>query len=160
MEINNIYNIYNIMKNIFLYLYIFISIIILFIVYYIFVINNNIYELMTNDENKMTIIGNKYNTDKVTHHNYDKIFPLFIQQFYDKDGAIIEIGVENKYSLNMYLDLFPNMFIYAYDINLEDKGDRYLIYKGDQSKIEDLNNFASIINKKIYFINDDGSHLP
>ena len=108
----------------------------------------------------MELIGKKYNTDKILHHKYHEIYPLFIHKFYDTEGGIIEIGVETFSSIKMWIDLFKNMHIYGFDINIDNYGEKHSIFKGDQSKELDLNNFISIINKPIYFINDDGSHIP
>jgi hypothetical protein len=85
----------------------------------------------------MEILGRKYKSDKITHHRYHEIFPHFISKFYDKEGGIIEIGVEQFNSIKMWLE-----------------------FKGDQSKEDDIDRFISIIRHPIYFINDDGSHIP
>lgn len=108
----------------------------------------------------MEIIGKKYNSDKITHHKYHEIYPLFINKFYNTEGGMIEIGVEKFASIKMWIDLFKNMHIYGFDININNYDEKYNIFKGDQSKESDLNNFIGIINKPIYFINDDGSHIP
>ena len=104
--------------------------------------------------------GNEFKTDKVTHHKYHEIFPMFIEQFTEKDGSIIEIGLEREASLKMWLHYFKNMYIYGLDIKLEKTGERFTIFKGDQSSENDLDNFTKIITKPVYFINDDGSHIP
>jgi len=108
----------------------------------------------------MEILGRKYKSDKITHHRYHEIFPHFISKFYDKEGGIIEIGVEQFNSIKMWLELFKNSHIYGYDININDAGEKYTIFKGDQSKEDDLDRFINIIKTPIYFINDDGSHIP
>ena len=111
--------------------------------------------------NNMYEIGLKYNSDKITHHNYHEIYDLYLKSLYDKEGSILEIGIQHGYSLSMWLELFKHAFIYGMDISLNYKGPRHNIIKGDQSKIEDLNNVKNIIkNDNIFFINDDGSHIP
>ena len=111
--------------------------------------------------NKLFEIGTKYNTDKVYHHEYHDIYDFFLKSFYNSSGAMLEIGVQHINSLNMWLELFPNAHIYGMDIDISDTGERYSIIKGDQSTPEDVNNVYSIIsNKDIFFINDDGSHIP
>ena len=40
------------------------------------------------NENKMFIVGKKFNTDKVTHHEYHKIYDFFLQDLYNKKGSI------------------------------------------------------------------------
>lgn len=114
--------------------------------------------------NKMQELGTKYRTDKITHHKYHEIFPVYIEKFYEDAGGIIEIGLEpkrGKASLNMWLELFPNMHIYGLDKQTPDEfRERYTIFKCDQSNESEINNCVDQIKHKIYFINDDGSHIP
>lgn len=104
--------------------------------------------------------GKMFNTDKIISHKYHNIYSQFIEKFENINGSMIEIGIEESYSLKMWLNLFKNIHIYGFDINIEKTGDRYDIFKGDQSNEEDLNKFTKIIDKPVYFINDDGSHIP
>lgn len=114
--------------------------------------------------NKMQLIGEKYKTDKITHHKYHEIYPTYIEKFYEKSGGIIEIGLEpktGKASLQMWLELFPNMHIYGLDRGTPDEStERYTILQCDQSNPDQLDNCVQKIKHPIYFINDDGSHLP
>jgi len=112
--------------------------------------------------NRMNVLGKKYGTDKVTHHEYDEIYPLFIEQYYGSEGAMLEIGIQSEKSLKMCLELFPNAFIFGVDIGHGDKkGDRYHIIKADQSKQTELDRLKEIIaSRSVFFINDDGSHIP
>jgi hypothetical protein len=77
---------------------------------------------------------------------------------------MLEIGVENKYSINLWLEYFPNAFIYGLDINVSEEGDKYKIFKADQSNELELLNVASSIrsslHNKLFLIVDDGSHIP
>uniref|UniRef100_A0A6C0JWS9 Methyltransferase n=1 Tax=viral metagenome TaxID=1070528 RepID=A0A6C0JWS9_9ZZZZ len=111
--------------------------------------------------NKIYELGTKYETDKVTHHEYHPIYDFFLKQFYNTSGAMLEIGVQHGNSLNMWLELFTNAHIFGMDIDKEYSGERYSIIKGDQSKSDDLQNLCNIISHKgLFFINDDGSHIP
>lgn len=111
--------------------------------------------------NKMLEIGTQCQTDKVTWHNYHEIYELFLKNFYSNPGAMLEIGIDQGSSLNMWLELFPNAFIYGMDIGKQYSGTRYNVIQGDQSNIVDLNKVNSAINKNtVFFINDDGSHIP
>lgn len=106
-------------------------------------------------------IGLKYQTDKVTHHEYHQIYDFFLKSLYNNEGSILEIGIDSGKSLKLWLELFPNAYIYGMDIGLNYSGDRYNIFKGDQSKESDLNIVKDAIKDKgLFFINDDGSHIP
>jgi uncharacterized protein (UPF0248 family) len=113
--------------------------------------------------NNFNELGKKYNTDKVYAHHYDEIYDFYLKEFYEKNGAILEIGIFKGASLNMYLELFKNAYVYGIDINCEENNERYNIFKGDQSNELQLNNIKQNIineNKNIFYINDDGSHIP
>ena len=73
---------------------------------------------------------------------------------------MLEIGIENKYSLNLWLNYYPNAYIYGADINLADEGERYKIFKIDQSDEQQLNILMTSITKPLFLILDDGSHIP
>jgi hypothetical protein len=108
----------------------------------------------------MEILGNKYNTDKVKHHKYHEIYPMYLERMYTRSGAMLEIGIEKSSSLNMWLELFPNMHIYGMDKGVELVGPRHTVIKGDQSSESDLTNVQAAIAEPLWFINDDGSHVP
>ena len=111
--------------------------------------------------NKMFTLGMKYNTDKVSTHGYNRFYGQFIDFIVNiEESGILEIGMNQLSSLNMWLEYFPNAFIYGIDIGLESSGNRYKIFKYDQSDIENLIKLKDDISHKIYFINDDGSHIP
>jgi hypothetical protein len=107
--------------------------------------------------------GKKYGTDKITHHFYYRYYPQYIERFRElsEDFGLIEIGIDSSYSLRTWLDYFPKQFVYGIDIKLNEQGERYLISNIDQSKKEQLVNYAqNIVRHKIFFIIDDGSHVP
>jgi len=124
----------------------------------------------------MLEIGKKYGTDKVSKHQYHTIYPLYLDKYRDTSGNMIEVGLNRSKSLKMYMELLPNMHIYALDINpffnisalqeiegfdLETmKSDRCTVIKCDQSSIDDLNDVKTKINLGIDIISDDGSHVP
>ncbi len=114
-------------------------------------------------KNKFLEIGNATGTDKVSFHNYHEIYPQYIEKFYNSKGGMLEIGILEGSSLNLWLELFPKMHIYGLDINPNkeiNKNERYTIIKGDQSVQADLVNAINKIEHPLWFINDDGSHIP
>ncbi len=114
------------------------------------------------DVNLMLHYGKLNNTDKVTHHEYHKYYDYILKQFYNSHGSIVEIGIGTGVSLPMWMSLFKNAHIYGVDKESENKNnEKYTIFKGDQSNIDDLNSLKSaLIDKNVFFINDDGSHIP
>lgn len=111
--------------------------------------------------NRIYELGMKYDTDKVTHHGYDKAFDFFLSGMYDTSGAMLEIGIDTGHSLHMWLELFPNAHIYGMDINQGYSGERYTVIQGDQSNPDDLDTvYSTLQEKNVFFINDDGSHIP
>lgn len=119
---------------------------------------NKLHDIYKN--NDMYVLGNKYKTDKIYRHGYHRFYPKYIECYKNINGAMLEIGVENKFSINLWLDYFPKAFIYGIDINFEDNGKRFKIFKADQSSITELENVKNIISKQLFFIIDDGSHIP
>jgi hypothetical protein len=105
--------------------------------------------------------------DKVTHHGYYFFYPRFLQHYRNMDidgaggaGAMLEIGIENKCSFRAWLNYFPNVFFYGIDIDFEDIGDRYEVFKADQSNLDIMKDIASKITRPLFFVIDDGSHIP
>jgi hypothetical protein len=113
------------------------------------------------DGNPMYEVGKKYKSDKITHHKYHEIYNFYLKNLYDKEGSVLEIGVQHGTSIQIWLELFPNAFIYGIDIDKCYEGDRHKIFQCDQSKVEQLTNVKNNIEKdKFLFICDDGSHVP
>jgi hypothetical protein len=107
-------------------------------------------------------IGLEAGTDKIISHGYHRFFPQYIEQFRNKAGSMLEIGIQECNSLTLWLEYFSQFKIYGIDIGVEKKGDRYEVFKCDQSKLNQLQAVcASLQNREpLYFINDDGSHIP
>lgn len=120
------------------------------ILYTYIIMSNPVYDL-----------GIKYDTDKVTHHEYHTVYDFFLKSLYNNTGSILEVGIYSGKSLKMWKELFPNAFIYGMDIGRGYSGERFDVIKGDQSNITDLNRVKDTIqNNNVFFINDDGSHIP
>lgn len=107
-------------------------------------------------------IGARSGTDKITHHGYHRFYPQYIERFRDisEEYGLLEIGVANYNSIKTWIDYFSKAYIYGIDINSSGTGERYQISKVDQSNKDQLSNFISGVNHKIFFILDDGSHIP
>lgn len=103
--------------------------------------------------------GIKYKTDKLTHHGYHRFYDMYLYPIRNEKINLLEIGVDSERSFKMWLDMFPNATIYGMDIGFEKKYPRGEIFKGDQSKIEDLEHVVEQTSKCQVII-DDGSHVP
>jgi len=106
---------------------------------------------------RLTEIGLKKGTDKATYHNfteyYDDIFSLY------KSPRILEIGIYNFSSLDMYLEYFDEPYVMGMDI--DDKShflnDKWKFVRGDQSLVSDLSKCV-VDNEPFDIIVDDGGH--
>lgn len=74
---------------------------------------------------------------------------------------MLEIGVDRSHSLHMWLEYYPAAFIYGIDINISSSGERYRIFKADQSQPRVLQRIVeSELKHPLFLILDDGSHIP
>lgn len=119
-----------------------------------------IIEVTNMKENFMKLLGEKYKTDKILHHRYDRIYPRFLENFRDKELTLLEIGCGADFaSFNMWQEYFLKGKIYCMDINEELTTDRGGVIRADQTKLEDLEKVLDIVGPCEIII-DDGSHIP
>lgn len=105
-------------------------------------------------------LGVKHNTDKILEHRYDRIYSMFLEPLRNKQIKLFEIGSGSEAaSFKMWIEYFKNGLVYAMDISEERNQERGIMYKGDQSKIEDLGRMVNLIGRCDVII-DDGSHQP
>ena len=121
---------------------------------------NDLISTVCMENNTIFSLGNKYQTDKVVYHRYDRIYSLFLESLKRNPIKLFEIGCGRDYaSFKMWQDYFPEGKIFCMDINEEYFSERGIVYRGDQTKIEDLENMVNLIGKCNVII-DDGSHVP
>jgi hypothetical protein len=118
------------------------------------------------DINVMFQYGTLNNTDKVFHHEYHKYYDSILQPFRNSHGGMVEIGIDDGLSLPMWTGMFKNAHVYGIDkvikelTNVSNK-DKCTTIQADQSNANDLKKIKSMLmDKNIFFINDDGSHIP
>lgn len=104
----------------------------------------------------MSDIFRKHGTDKGTLHNYGSVYDML---FPDRSAikSVLEIGVDQGYSLNAWEEAFPNAQIYGIDI--VHKGierDRVHTVQLDAGNPVALRVWAS--TQQFDLIVDDGSH--
>lgn len=104
-------------------------------------------------------IGLKYKTDKITHHGYHRFYNYFLFPLKNKYFNLLEIGVFEGRSIKLWNEFFPNAKIYGMDKELEYDHPKGKVFKGDQSKKNDLKKIIKEIGLCM-LINDDGSHVP
>ncbi|MCX2975729.1 class I SAM-dependent methyltransferase [Halieaceae bacterium IMCC8485] len=105
-------------------------------------------------------IGLSVGTDKIRHHGYHRYYTTFLEHLRDMDFAMLEIGIERGGSLKMWSEYFSRAEIYGIDINKGFQHPRGIVFKGDQSDLDLLNEVNENIEKEVRFIIDDGSHHP
>jgi hypothetical protein len=111
-------------------------------------------------ENILGVLGLTYGTDKVYQHHYHIYYHDVLHHLRDKFFNMLEVGVQGFNSIDMWKQYFPVAKIYGIDIEKEYTDHRITVYRGDQSKKEDLEDVIQKMKVKCDFINDDGSHIP
>ncbi len=104
-------------------------------------------------------ISDNVDCDKSTYHEYDRIYPTFIEKWRNESINIFEIGIEQGKSMKIWENYFPHANIWGMDIQNTYNSPRCNVFIGDQSKIEDLINISNKI-PQCELIIDDGSHEP
>ena len=126
-----------------------------------------------------TEIALKYNCDKYDL-GYLKHYEKKFESIRNDVTKILEIGLNTGGSHLMWLEYFPNAMVYAIDNRIlyeeyvtnkrtggrltmvdgwDDRDEnRLIVFNGDQSNIEDLNNFRGECGSEFDIIIDDGGH--
>ena len=116
--------------------------------------------------NDLTI---KYDVDAL-ELGYTQHYDQLLSEVRNDFTKVLEIGVETGRSHRLWLEYFPNAKIYGYDIfeygydelqRLQKHNpflDRSVMFKGDQSNVEDLNRFKLEHGGDFNMIIDDGGH--
>jgi hypothetical protein len=106
---------------------------------------------------RLTQIGIKTGTDKATLHSFTEVYDHIFSKY--TNPRIFEIGVLNKWSINMYLEYFDNPYIVGMDIhnNMDIVKDDFKFVQGDQSNVADLERCIQG-EDKFDIILDDGGH--
>ena len=112
----------------------------------------------------LTLLANKYKSDKGTQfgaaHSFTEIYDTYFNSISHLTLNVLEIGVLDGSSLNMWYDYFPNSYIYGVDINDKSlyENDRISCGILDQSNESHLIHFNENFNIEFDIIIDDGSH--
>jgi len=131
--------------------------------------------------NELTIIANKYCTDKgsttkwgIGPHLYSLVYAELFQSYKNKPVHLLEIGLDTKSqkngepeqapSISMWLEYFKDPTIVGYDINnfsfLETLYPKFTFIRGNQGDRRDLHKIKELSKNKLFdIIIDDGSHI-
>ena len=98
-------------------------------------------------------------SDKFNQHGYHRFYPHHLDRFRHREGNLVEIGVDEGKSLQLWRQYLPNAFLHGVDIGRECKGERFVIHRCDQGDPGQLRVVAEQIGAAFAII-DDGSHIP
>ena len=100
-------------------------------------------------------------SDKLKNHGYQRVYPWFLSHFKELPINLLEIGVADSESIELWKNYFENVNLFVIDIlpiEINDKNVKF--FQVDQSKENELEQFAMNVNAKFDIIIDDGSHVP
>jgi len=107
-------------------------------------------------------LGKKYKTDKCGKlHNYMDIYSSLFEPIRDEKLSILEIGILNGASLNVWRDFFENSQIYGIDTKskcMRYEKDNVKIFIGDQANEDFLHEVGKSVPNGFDIIIDDGGH--
>lgn len=121
--------------------------------------------------NELDLLARKYGTDKRTndpntdpkYHGYTPIYSDLFSPIRYSCKSLLEIGVREGWSHQMWYDYFPNAMIYGLDMfmeisreNVKIENERIKLFEGDQSDSEMLE--RTFKDFEFDIIIDDGSH--
>jgi hypothetical protein len=98
-------------------------------------------------------------SDKFHHHGYHRFYPHHLDRFRDTDGNLVEIGLDEGKSLQLWRAYLPQAFLHGVDVGMELQGDRWIVHRCDQSDPSQLAQLTARIGSAFAVI-DDGSHIP
>lgn len=108
----------------------------------------------------MEQLGLKYRSNKIMLNQFHKFYEKYFSHLKDKEFCILELGVGNKSSMNMFLEYFPKCIYYGIDSELDEEiGERYNILKGNHNDPDFLNNVIKD-TPDFDIIIDDNTHFP
>lgn len=106
-------------------------------------------------------LARRYGTDKAsTAHFYTRYYERHFAPYRTKPIKLLEIGIQDGYSLKMWKDYFPQGTIHGLDINncKHFTEDRVVIFQGSQADVGTLREINELAGPFDIII-DDGSHM-
>jgi hypothetical protein len=110
------------------------------------------------NKSELTQLGLKYGTDKATYHHYTEFYHEHLNPRRAKINTVLEIGVWDGHSLEMWRDYLPHAQIIGIDIWLHHFPSGCLVIEGNAANPNLYSQHASLRGKTFDLIIDDGSH--
>jgi hypothetical protein len=117
-------------------------------------------------ETELCKLALKYGTDKGPGgHNYTPYYHSLFKDRRESVKKVLELGIDQGWSLFMWRDYFPNAIIYGLESNPNwierlRHEERMTFFQCDQSYTVDLVNAGGWAGPDFDFMVDDGSHQP
>lgn len=113
------------------------------------------------DQARFHQVGAACDTDKTTHHGYDRFYPLFLAPLKrHRKLTIVEIGYGEGKSIPFWQILFPRAHVVCLDRDVSLVGEGFQVLKVDQADPAALQAAIASIRHPVHLIVDDGSHFP
>lgn len=104
-------------------------------------------------------IASEHETDKVSVHAYQDVYPRYLEQLRESEFTLLEIGVDEGKSLRMWRDYFPRATVIGIDREEASakKAEGVLVMDVRSPKFE---SWAKEAAPFFHVIVDDGGHWP
>jgi len=99
-------------------------------------------------------------SDKIWKHGYQRFYPTFLDKYQEHECELLEIGVHQEESIQLWKEYLPKSNISGIDIDVYSSSAHVTMYQLDQSKQDELLDFAKSKHETFDIILDDGSHVP
>jgi hypothetical protein len=111
------------------------------------------------------VVHNSFNTcrslsDKLHRHGYHRYYDVFLSRFISAAPEVLEIGVDDLYSIDLWQEYFRNPIITVIDILEKTVPSDVTFIQCDQSSLSDLKSASNTFKRQFDVIVDDGSHVP
>jgi hypothetical protein len=108
---------------------------------------------------KQLFSTNIYRTDKGTRHKYIDVYDKWFQEFRNDNINVLEVGIQEGWSIKLWEDYFINATIFGYDI--VNQINPRLKFQRSKIIIKDFNLITptEFIEYPLTIAIDDGSHV-
>ena len=121
----------------------------------------NVEETQIMNKFQKDFIIEKSASDKILHHGYQRFYPWFLRHLKQENINLLEIGIEEKESIELWNGYFRSVNIHGIDIDeKQHQNINVKLYQVDQSNENELSEFAKSLTIQFDVILDDGSHVP